>query len=199
MFWTVHHLWPSGAIFLNLYRHWSSIFQINGNGTASFLHSSKGATKGYPFDMVAYGIGIIPLIKRLKAVFPNVIQTCYTDDVGELDMFTNVKLYFNLIKRFGLSRGYYLEPSKSVMIVHLDNLKYGKRFGLSHGFKVCTGMQYLGGFIRNDNSKHDWLKLRTKIWEQNIKIYSAVIHAIQLEWIFLQCITKNTGDAFAGM
>ena len=29
--------------------------------------------------------------------------------------------------------------------------------------------------------------------------YASVIHAIQLEWIFLQCVMKNIRDAFAGV
>ena len=29
--------------------------------------------------------------------------------------------------------------------------------------------------------------------------YAAVVRAIQLEWIFLQCVTKNTGYAFTGV
>ena len=34
---------------------------------ASFMHSREGVTQGDPLDMVAYSIGIIPLIKNLKA------------------------------------------------------------------------------------------------------------------------------------
>ena len=34
--------------------------------TATIIHSREGVTQGYPLAMVAYGIGIIPLIKRLK-------------------------------------------------------------------------------------------------------------------------------------
>ena len=54
--------------------------------------------------------------------------------------------------------GYYPETSKSVLIVHPDNLEAGKRFGLIRRFKVCAGLRYLGGFIRDEDSKHDWWK-----------------------------------------
>ena len=91
------------------------------------------------------------------------------------------------------------------------NIKYKKLFGLRNGFKVCTDLRYLGGFIGDDESKHDWYDERKNIWEQNVtnirkttvkytcKIYAAVVRAIQFEWIFLQCVTKNTGDVFAGV
>ena len=108
-------------------------------------------------------------------------------------------------------RGYYPEPSKKVFIVHLDNIKDRKRFGLCHGFHVCTGARYLGIFIRDDNSKCDQLKYPTETWDSNINTIiktigkytqescSAVVHVIQLEWSFLQRVTKNTGDSFLGV
>ena len=37
------------------------------------------------------------------------------------------------------------------MIVHPNNIEFGKRFGLRHGFQVCTGACYLGGYIRDDD------------------------------------------------
>ena len=81
--------------------------------------------------------------------------------------------------------------------MHLYNPEIGNLFGLRHGFKVCTGVRYLGDFIRNDNSKRDWLLDHTLKWENNIRtisetvekyteeIYAAVVRAIKLEWIFL--------------
>ena len=38
-----------------------------------------------------------------------------------------------------------------------------------HGFKVCTGTYYLVGFIRNDDSKIDWLQDCTFKWENYIQ------------------------------
>ena len=65
-------------------------------------------------------------------------------------------------------REYYPKPLKSVLFVHPDNLEAGKRFGLRHGFKVCTFAHYLSGFIGDDKYKRDWIKNCTLIWEQNI-------------------------------
>ena len=70
------------------------------------------------------------------------------------------------------------------------------------------GMCYMGGFIGYDKYKYEWLKYRTSTWEKKFAVteksgkytqesYSAVVHAIQLEWIFLQCMTKDMGYAFA--
>ena len=97
------------------------------------------------------------------------------------------------------------------MPVHPNNIEAGKLFSLRHGFKVCTGALYLGGYIGDDESKRECLKERTKIYEWNIftiretagkypkESYFAMVHAIQPAWIFLQHITTNTGDAFEGV
>ena len=84
--------------------------------------------------MVAYGIGIIPLIKNLKTLFPDVTHPWYTENDSARGAFVNFELYFNLLKRFVPRCGYYPKPSKSVLLVHPENPEYRKRFGLSHGF-----------------------------------------------------------------
>ena len=118
--------------------------------------------------MVAYGVGIIPLIKLPKAEFPEVTHTWYNEDYGAIGTFANVELYFNSLQRFVLGLGYYPEPTKIIIIMHPYNIESIKRFGLCHGFKLCTDARYLGGFIANDESKRDWIKVRTETWERNI-------------------------------
>ena len=41
--------------------------------------------------------------------------------------------------------------------------------------------------------------MRETKWKYLKERYAAVIHAIHLEWIFLQHVTKNTGDVFTGV
>ena len=42
--------------------------------------------------------------------------------------------------------------------MHPENLEARKLVGTLHGFNVYTGAHCLGGFIRDDESKHNWLK-----------------------------------------
>ena len=91
------------------------------------------------------------------------------------------------------------------------NLKPGKVFGARHRFRVFTGARYLGGYIGDDSSKRDWFRERTLMWGNNINTvrktagkypqesYAAVVHVIQSELIFLQCVTWDAGDSFAGV
>ena len=136
----------------------SSLILLNGNGTVSLLHSKEGLTQGETLDMFGYGIVVLPLIKQLKAAYSDVTSPWYFDDVGALSTYKNIKLYFNLLRQYGLVRGYDSKPYRSVLIVHPDNIKNEKDLGLHHGFKVCTGIRYLESFIGDDESKCDWLQ-----------------------------------------
>ena len=159
--------------------------------------------------MIAYGIGILPLIKNLKREISGVTRPWYADDTRVLGTFSRIETYFNLLTFQGLVHGYYPKPSKSVLIVHPENIKAEKYFSARHGFKVCTGARYLGKCIRDDESKSNWLRERTLTWEKKISTisetagkypqesYFAVVRAIQSECIFLQRITWYTGDVFA--
>ena len=100
--------------------------------------------------MASYGIVILSLIKHLRAEFRDATQPFYADNSSALGTFANTKLYFNSVILLGLGHRYYPEPSKSVLILHPNNTESGKRFGLRHGFKFCTGVHYLGGFIGDD-------------------------------------------------
>ena len=80
--------------------------------------------------------------------------------------------------------------------------------GERHGFRLCTEARYLGGYLGDNKSKRNWLRVRTLTWDNNINmiskttgkypqdIYAADVCAIQSESIFLQCITCDTGDLF---
>ena len=62
--------------------------------------------------MVAYGIGGLPLTKRLKAVYPGVTYPWYAHDAWELGPFDNSETYFNLLRFNVLDRGINLIPLK---------------------------------------------------------------------------------------
>ena len=95
--------------------------------------------------------------------------------------------------------------------MHPENTKAGKVFGARHRFKLYTGARYLSGCIGDDEYKPYCLGYRTVAWEQNIftisetvvkrsqESYTAVVCVILSEWILLQWVTMDTGDAFAGV
>ena len=122
---------------------------------------------------------------------PDVTQPWYADDAGALGTFERLETYFDSLTRHGPGRGYHPDPTKSILIVRPKNIEAGKFFGARHGFRVCMGAHYLGGYIGDDKSKLNWLRERMLAWEKNINTiskksgkypqesYAAVVHVIQ--------------------
>ena len=134
------------------------------NGTASILHSREGVTQGGLLAMIAYGIGVLPLIKNLIREIPDITQPWYADYAGSLGEFARFKTYFDSLTRQGPVQVYQPYPTKRVLIVRPENLEARKVFKSHHGFSVCTGARYLGGYIGDDKSKLGWLRERTLMW-----------------------------------
>ena len=84
MLWDVRHEWPIGAQFtFNCYRHWATlVVRDSGDGSGHFLHIKEGVTQGDPLAMIAYGIGVPPLIRELQDAHTCVTQPWYADDAG---------------------------------------------------------------------------------------------------------------------
>ena len=64
-----------------------------GNRSGHFFHSKEGMTQGDLLVMIAYGIGVLPLIKELRNAHPRVTQTSYADDAGAGGMFQQVQAH----------------------------------------------------------------------------------------------------------
>jgi hypothetical protein len=98
MLWTIRQEWPSGARFaFNCYCHWATLV-IHGKGGTVVLIFSKGDL----LSMFGYGIGILPLIRRLKIEFPAVKQPWYANDAGTGGSCTDLRKLF--LRRTAISR-----------------------------------------------------------------------------------------------
>ena len=45
-----------------------------GDGSDYFLHNKDGVTQRDPLAMIAYGVGVLPLIRELREAHPRVTQ-----------------------------------------------------------------------------------------------------------------------------
>ena len=72
MLWAVRHEWPNGAQFtFNCYHHWATlVVRDTADGSGQFLHSKEGVTQGGPLALIAYGIGVLPLIRDIRRANP---------------------------------------------------------------------------------------------------------------------------------
>ena len=98
--------------------------------------------------MIAYGIKVLPLIRVLRTDHPQVSQPWYADDAGAGGKFGAVMAHFRDLQLKGPARGYFPEPTKSILVVSEQNLPRAKDYFRRMGVQVVTGSQYLGGFIR---------------------------------------------------
>ena len=92
------------------------------DGLGHLLHSKEGVTQGDPLAMIAYGIGVLPLIRVLRRDHPQVTQPWYADDVGAGWNFEAMIAHFRDLQLKGPSRGYFPEPTKSILVVAEQNV-----------------------------------------------------------------------------
>ena len=209
MLWTIRHRWPSGARFtFNCYRHWTNLVVRSDNGTSLFLHSKEGVTQGDPLAMVAYGILLLPLIQSLKEALPEVEQPWYADDAGAGGSFKGLRSFFEKLLEEGPRSGYFLEPSKCILIVRVHNKEAAEKEFKDLGFTVVTGNRYLGGFIGGADEQYDWVKDQVDDWVAAIgelstiakrfpqSAYAGLQKSLQMEWQFLQRVTEGLGVEF---
>lgn len=212
MLWVIRHEWPQGARFVfNCYRHWAILLVRGTDGTGFFLYSQEGATQGDPLAMVAYGVGILPLIRTLKSNHPTLHQSWYADDASAIGTLEQIGAYFRELTEIGPSYGYFPEPSKSILIVrpHSENQARDYLQSESFNFELKTGDRYLGGFVGETSSREEWLKEKISDWTLGIQelasvaswypqtAYAGLQKSLQAEWQYLQRVTGNVSEMFA--
>jgi hypothetical protein len=101
------------------------------------LYSKEGVMEGDPLSMFGYGIGILPLILRLKQEFPAVKQPWYANAGGS---FTDLRKFTLCLQEIGPMHRYFLEPTKSILVVRAHNLHVASPlYIVDLRFKVTTG------------------------------------------------------------
>ena len=123
------------------------------------MHIKEGVTPGDPLTIIAYGIGVFPLIRELWGSHPRVTQFSYVDDAGDGGKFTNILEHLQDLQARGLARGYYSEPTKSILVVALGNVAQVEELFRGLGIRVVTGNRYLGGYIRDKDAEGRWFEI----------------------------------------
>ena len=142
----------------NCYRHWATlVVQDTGDGSGHFLHSKEGATQGDLLEMMNYGIGLLPLIRELVEAHNRVTQPWYADDTGSGGTLHHILVHLRDMQARGPPRGYFPDPTKSILVVAPSNVAMVEEFFRGMGLKIVTGGWYLGGFIGHGAAEKIWL------------------------------------------
>ena len=95
---------------------------------------------------------ILDLNKHLR-----VTQQWYVDDVGAGGKFVHILAHLREFQARGPPRGYFLEPTKIILVVAPRNISRAEEFLHGIGIKLVTGNRYLGGFIGEGEAEKIWL------------------------------------------
>ena len=167
------------------------------------LLSQEGVPQGDPLAMIAYGIGVLPLIREIRGAHTRVTQPWYSDDAGAGLKFMPILAHLRDLQERGLSRGHFPDPTKSILVVAPQNVSGAEEFFQGMGLKVVTGSRYLGGLIKDIEAEKIWLGGRVVGWVESVETltgvsrkhlysaYAGLHNLLQQEWVFVQRVTPE--------
>ena len=122
----------------------------------------EGTTQGDPAAMVIYDIAIIPLILMLVEIRMrdnNHTKTAaYADDLTVARPIDQIRIWWNTLCRLGPKFGYFLEGSKSWIIVRENAKERAQTIFDNTKIKIITdGQRRLGAVIGTANFKQNYM------------------------------------------
>ena len=108
----------------------------------------------------------------------------------------------------GPARGYFLDPTKSILVVAERNVPRAKEYFRGMGVQFITGSRHLGGFIGEQEAEDQWIQSKVEGWAESVRKLAGVArkhpkstHAglqksLQEELEFVQRVTPEIGEAF---
>ena len=106
--------------------------------------------------------------------------------LGQGGTFHQVQAHFRDLQARGPARGYYPEPTKSILFVAPGNVTRAEEHFRGLGIRVVTGHRYLGGFVGDVDAERDWLREKMQGWSESVQVLAMVAH-------------KHPQSAYAGL
>ena len=103
------------------------------------MHIKEGMAKGDTLAMIAYGIGVLHLIRELWGAHTQQRQPWYAYDAEAGGGFPHILARLRDLQARGLPRGYFPEPNKSFLVVAPRNVAKAEGFFRAMGLQVVTG------------------------------------------------------------
>jgi hypothetical protein len=159
--------------------------------------------------MIIYGVALVPLSEQLRRDAPSVLQPWYADDMAMVGPASGIASCMALLEVNGPARGYFPEPSKSILVCRPEHQGAARMQLADFEFKYLDGHRYVGGFIGTEESRHQWLEPMIADWvygiEQLAKVsqrfpqaaYAGLTKSLQMEWQYLQRVLPHAGPSFA--
>jgi len=173
------------------------------------LYSREGVTQGDPLSMLIYGLTLVPLAKRLRDEVPNTNQPWYADDCAMSGTSTSIAKAMVLLLKLGPQRGYFPEPSKSIIVCRADCQEQVAKNLARFQFQYTDGHRYLGTFLGSPEARQRWLQPQIDQWVGRVRklsriakkypqsAYAGMTKSLQAEWQYLQRVNHSVADDFA--
>jgi len=208
--WTVRHRWPHGSRFaFNCYRHAAQLVIRRPGRPCSVILSQEGVTQGDPISMVIYGVALTPLTETVRQQLPATLQAWYADDSAFGGTAPDIAAAMRTILERGPARGYFPEPSKSILICNPAVRATVQAELAEFSFQYEDGYRHVGGFIGTPEAKTKWIQPQIQQWIKGIErlanvaprfpqtAYAGLAKSLQLEWQYLQRVAPDVGAALA--
>jgi hypothetical protein len=196
----IHSICPSIAITLtNVYRGNAELFIDE-----ETILSKEGTTQGDPLAMSMYGLGILPLINKLKDVCR---QVWFADDAASGGKIEQLKEWWSKLLRAGPAFGYIPNPSKTWLIVKEDVYDEAKVAFANSGINISSsGRKHLGSALGKSAFVQDFLKAKVDKWSKELELlttiaktephtaYSALTHGLMSKWTYIMRTTPEASS-----
>ena len=158
------------TILINTYRE-PTLLVVSGGKE---MLSKEGTTQGDNLAMAFYALGTKPIQDALKLISPQTIQVWLADDATGSSSLINLKAWWDTIITEGPKFGYYVNESKSWLIVKdASQLDYTKELFSDTAIKYTTeGKRHLGATIGSADFRAAYATEKVKEWCDEMEILS---------------------------
>ena len=114
-----------------------------------------------------------------------------------------VRTAMRLLMELGPLRGYYPEPTKSILVCRKGDQATAEMILHEYAFSFVDGHRYVGGFVGTAESQAEWLEPQIQHWVDGIHAlakvarrypqtaYAAMTKSFQIEWQYQQHVTTT--------
>ena len=197
------HLWPRAARFLfNCYRHQAKCLMRRPGGDALVILSREGCSQGCPLSGFAYGVGMIPLARRIRdemRLKDDVIHAMFADDYGNVANAIQNARTMKCLQRWGPPFGYHPKPPKSKYVCEAREEPAVRQVFDAFGLQIefSRGERYLGGFLGSQEAKVDWIRPQVEEWCCVVAIMENIARRYpQTAYFGLAVVCKTSGNMF---
>ena len=137
----------------------------------------EGTTQGCNLGMLFYSLGLTPLVRSLHLLREQLpismkISQCWlADDACGVGTLEGLKVWFDKLTELGKRYGYYVNASKSWVILKNEQLlDKAKVIFKDTEVKFTTkGKRYLGSYVGSGTSQADYCQDKVKTWSEELE------------------------------